>query len=265
DSAVLEFGKQYDTCIEVLDKIGLNLEDYEVAIRFTRDFYEENKEFIHNLQYKVNKPVLIEMWDSRFFYFVLKFEFNYIDALDKASALSTVQIDVENAERYGINYIDADGKEKLPIILHCSYSGAIERCMYALLEKAYLKAQKKEIAKLPTWLSPTQVRIIPVAERHIEFAKEVAMQLTCRVDIDDREETVSKKIRDAGREWIPYVVVLGDKEMESGTLSVTVRAKKEKVSMTVDALNSAVAYEISGMPYKPLPLPRELSGRAKFL
>ncbi|MFQ6121167.1 MAG: threonine--tRNA ligase, partial [Methanosarcinales archaeon] len=164
DSAVLEFGKQYDTCIEVLDKIGLNLEDYEVAIRFTRDFYEENKEFIHNLQNKVNKPVLIEMWDSRFFYFVLKFEFNYIDALDKASALSTVQIDVENAERYGINYIDENGKEKLPIILHCSYSGAIERCMYALLEKAYLKAQKKEIAKLPTWLSPTQVRIIPVAE-----------------------------------------------------------------------------------------------------
>ncbi|MFQ6071290.1 MAG: threonine--tRNA ligase, partial [Methanosarcinales archaeon] len=227
DSAVLEFGKQYDTCIEVLDKIGLNLEDYEVAIRFTRDFYEENKEFINSLQNKVNKPVLIEMWDSRFFYFVLKFEFNYIDALDKASALSTVQIDVENAERYGINYIDENGKEKLPIILHCSYSGAIERCMYALLEKAYLKAQKKEIAKLPTWLSPTQVRIIPVAERHIEFAKEVAMQLTCRVDIDDREETVSKKIRDAGREWIPYVVVLGDKEMESGTLSVTVRAKKE--------------------------------------
>ncbi|HID26789.1 MAG TPA: threonine--tRNA ligase [Methanosarcinales archaeon] len=264
DSAILEFGKQYDTCIEVLDKIGLNLEDYEVAIRFTRDFYEENKEFIHNLQYKVKKPVLIEMWDSRFFYFVLKFEFNYIDALDKASALSTVQIDVENAERYGINYIDENGKEKKPIILHCSYSGAIERCMYALLEKAYLKAQKKEIAKLPTWLSPTQVRIIPVAERHLEYAKEVAMQLTCRVDIDDREETVSKKIRDAGREWIPYVVVIGDKEMESGTLSVTVRANKEKVSITVDALNSAVANEISGMPYKPLPLPRELSRRAKF-
>lgn len=264
DNAILEFGKQYDTCIEVLDKIGLNLEDYEVAIRFTRDFYEENKEFIHNLQYKVKKPVLIEMWDSRFFYFVLKFEFNYIDALDKASALSTVQIDVENAERYGINYIDENGKEKKPIILHCSYSGAIERCMYALLEKAYLKAQKKEIAKLPTWLSPTQVRIIPVAERHLEYAKEVAMQLTCRVDIDDREETVSKKIRDAGREWIPYVVVIGDKEMESGTLSVTVRANKEKVSITVDALNSAVANEISGMPYKPLPLPRELSRRAKF-
>ncbi|MFQ6071973.1 MAG: His/Gly/Thr/Pro-type tRNA ligase C-terminal domain-containing protein [Methanosarcinales archaeon] len=72
-------------------------------------------------------------------------------------------------------------------------------------------------------------------------------------------------MRDSGREWIPYVVVLGDKEMESGTLSVTVRANSEKVKMSVSELNERVAGEIKGMPYKPLPLPRELSGRAKFL
>jgi len=97
DEAVDQFNDQYNMCINVLEKVGIDLEDYEVAIRFTRDFYEENRDFIVNLVKTVNKPVLIELWDQRFFYFVLKFEFNYVDAMDKASALSTVQIDVENA------------------------------------------------------------------------------------------------------------------------------------------------------------------------
>ncbi len=101
DEATEQFNEQYNMCINVLSKIGIDLSDFEVAIRFTRDFYEENRDFIVGLVKTVNKPVLIELWDQRFFYFVLKFEFNYIDAMDKASALSTVQIDVENAERYG--------------------------------------------------------------------------------------------------------------------------------------------------------------------
>jgi len=91
--------------------VGLDLGDYEVAIRFTKDFYNENKQFIEGLVDIVQKPVLIEMWDDRFFYFVLKFEFNFVDTLDKASALSTVQIDVENAERYDIAYVDEAGEK----------------------------------------------------------------------------------------------------------------------------------------------------------
>ena len=135
-SAVEEFRKQYEASISVLKEVGIDLSDYEVAIRFTKDFYAENKPFIKGLVDIVKKPVLIEMWDERFFYFVLKFEFNFVDNLDKASALSTVQIDVENSERYDINYIDENGEKKKPILLHCSPSGAIERVMYALLEKA---------------------------------------------------------------------------------------------------------------------------------
>ena len=106
-----------------------------MAIRFTKDFCEANKDFVFALVDVVGKPVLIEMWDERFFYFVLKFEFNFVDTLDKASALSTVQIDVENAERYDISYVDENGERKRPIILHCSPSGAIERDMYALLRR----------------------------------------------------------------------------------------------------------------------------------
>src|SRR5690606_21495829 len=111
------------------------------------------------------------------------------------------------------------------ILLHCSPSGAIERVMYALLEKAARLSEQGKLPMLETWLSPTQVRIIPVAERHQARALEIASELGQRTDIDDRDETVGKKIRDAGREWIPYVAVIGDEELASGELTVTVRAE----------------------------------------
>ncbi len=270
DEAVSQFNEQYNMCIDVLSKIGIDLNDYEVAIRFTRDFYEANRDFIVNLVKTVNKPVLIELWDQRFFYFVLKFEFNYIDAMDKASALSTVQIDVENAERYGIKYIDSAGKENRPFILHCSPSGAIERCIYALLEKANMNSEKGIVPMLPVWLSPTQVRIIPVTEKHMEYAEKTAAELNCRVDIDDREETVSKKIRDAGTEWVPYVVVVGDEEERDNSIMVTVRSeslpnKPVKAKMSVLELNERISREISGYPFKRNPLAVRLSARPRFV
>ena len=250
--------------------MGIDLADYEVAIRFTKDFYNENREFIEGLVDIVNKPVLIEMWDERFFYFVLKFEFNFVDTLDKASALATVQIDVENAERYDITYIDEAGEKQQPILLHCSPSGAIERVMYALLEKAARLSEEGKLPMLQTWLSPTQIRVIPVAERHQARALEIAAELGFRTDIDDRDETVGKKIRDAGREWIPYVVVIGDEELESGKLSVTIRAESTpkspaKSKMTVEYLRRRVTAEIAGKPWRRLPLPMKLTERPKFI
>ncbi len=270
NSAIEEFRNQYQASISVLEEVGLDLDDYEVAIRFTRDFYDENREFIEGLVDIVKKPVLIEMWDDRFFYFVLKFEFNFVDALDKASALSTVQIDVENAERYDITYTDADGALRKPIILHCSPSGAIERLMYALLEKASMMSAGGLLPMLPTWLAPTQVRVVPVAERHLARAEEVVEGLGVRADIDDRDETVGRKIRDAGREWIPYVVVVGDEEMGSESLAVTVRAesapkKPHRVKMTVEELKERVGQETAGKPRRRLPLPVMLSERPRFV
>ena len=272
NEALSEFKKQYELCMRVLADIGFSSTDYEVAIRFTKEFYDAdaNKAFISELVRMAGKPVLIEMWDQRFFYFVLKFEFNFVDALGKASALSTVQIDVENAERYGITYIDADGREKSPIILHCSPSGAIERCMYALLEKAQLDKEEGFLPMLPLWLSPTQLRMIPVAERHVAYVEELLPVLTgIRVDVDDREETVSKKIRDAGREWIPYVAVVGDKEVAGKTLSVTIRAdssgKKQKEELDVFALKRRIEEAVKGKPFRTLPLSRRLSARARFV
>ncbi|HIH69286.1 threonine--tRNA ligase [Methermicoccus shengliensis] len=268
--AMEEFYQQYHLCMRTLESIGLGLQDYEVAVRMTREFYEENREFVASLARAVQKPVLLELWSERPFYFVLKFEFNFIDALDKASALSTVQIDVENAERYDITYTDEDGSLRHPIILHCSPSGAIERCMYALLERAHLCQQDGRLPTLPTWLSPTQLRIIPVSEEHVDYALSLLDRLQgVRVDVDDREESVGKKVREAGVEWIPYVAVVGEKERKSGLLSITVRSLSERSrphieQMSPEELRNRIMRECEGLPTRPLSMSTRLSERPRF-
>src|SRR3989338_3332104 len=121
--AIEEFKIRFELCKNVISGIGISLDDIELAVRTTKDFYEEHKELIKYLVKTYNKPALIEMWDSRQFYFILKYELNFIDSMDKASALSTDQIDVENGERYELNFVRSEGKKKIiPYILHCSPS-----------------------------------------------------------------------------------------------------------------------------------------------
>ncbi|HET9774117.1 MAG TPA: threonine--tRNA ligase, partial [Nitrososphaeraceae archaeon] len=163
-----EFLKRLDLSIDVISAFNLKIEeDIEMAIRFTEPFYIENRDFILQILKKFGKPILVEMWKERFFYFVLKWEFNYIDNLGKAAALSTDQIDVENGKRYNIEFVDESGVKKNPIILHNSPSGAVERVLYALLEKAAKIMDKGERPAFPLWLTHTQVRIIPIKKNHV--------------------------------------------------------------------------------------------------
>ncbi|XHH07832.1 MAG: threonine--tRNA ligase [Candidatus Bathyarchaeia archaeon] len=268
EQAKQEFMIRFDLCISVLDNIGLVKDDYEIAMRFTKDFYAEHKEFIASLAAKFGKPILAEVWNERFFYFALKWDLNFVDNQDKAAALSTDQIDVENAKRYGITYVDEKGEKQFPLILHCSPSGAIERDIYALLEKAYREQMTGKAPMLPVWLSPTQVRLIPISDKFLDKVEQLATQIAghcIRVDIDDSASTLQKKIREAEQEWVPYVIVVGEKEIESGTLSVRVRELKGKQeTLTVEQLIAQVSEKIAGKPYKPLPLPVYLSKRPQF-
>ncbi|ASJ12101.1 threonine--tRNA ligase [Thermococcus thioreducens] len=265
--AMAEFKKQYKLSMEVLRGVGLTPEDYEVAIRFTKDFWEGNRDFVVELARIIGKPVLIEMWDQRFFYFILKFEFNFVDNLDKAAALSTVQIDVENAERFGITYYDEEGKERHPLILHCSPSGAIERVMYAILEKQAKLQAKGVKPMLPLWLSPIQVRVIPVSDEVLDYALYVAGKLEgakIRVDVDDTGDRLNKKIRKAEKEWIPYVIVVGRNEKEQNTITVRRRSDGRQTEMQLEDLIREIRSQTEGFPYKPRPLPLLLSKRPKF-
>lgn len=268
EQAKKEFIIRFDLCIDVLDNIGLTKDDYEIAIRFTREFYNEHGDFIAAVAAKFGKPILAEVWNERFFYFALKWDLNFIDNQDKAAALSTDQIDVENAKRYGITYVDEKGEKQFPLILHCSPSGAIERDIYALLEKAYREQMKCKPPMLPLWLSPTQVRLIPISDKFLDQVEVLAKQVEShciRVDIDDSASTLQKKIREAEQEWVPYIIVVGEKEINSGLLSVRIReVKGSQQQMTVDNLISKVTEKIAGKPYKPLPLPMYISKRPQF-
>ena len=263
-----EFKKRFELSINVLNNIGLSKDDFEIAIRFTKDFYEENTELIEELARNFGKPILAEIWAERFFYFRLKWDANFVDNQDKAAALSTDQIDVENAKRYEITFVDEKGEKQYPLILHNSPSGAIERCVYALLEKAFRDQQKGKSPMLPIWLSPSQVRLIPISDQFLEKVQETATQLEAhciRVDIDDTANTLQKRIREAETDWVPYVVVVGQREIESGALSVRVREMQGKVeSLKLDELVSRIKGQIEGKPFKPLPLPMNLSKRPQF-
>ncbi len=266
--ATNEFRTRFNLCISVLSDIGLSKEDYEVAIRFTKDFYEENKDFIADIARIFGKPLLVELWAERFFYFILKWEANFVDNQDKAAALSTDQIDVENAKRYEITYVDDKGEKQYPLILHCSPSGAIERDIYALLEKAYREQMKGKAPMLPLWLSPTQVRLIPISDKFLGKVEEIAKQITAhciRADIDDSSSTLQKKIREAEQEWIPYIIVVGEKEIASGTLSVRDRETRGlQQNITLNELIAKLCDKIADKPFKPLPLPLYLSKRPLF-
>ncbi len=253
------------------EEIGFNVQrDLELAVRVTKDFWNKNKKFVTTLVKDFGKPALVEMWSERFFYFVLKYDLNFIDSLDKASALSTDQIDIENAQRYGIYYTDAKNKRKVPIILHLSPSGSIERVIYALLEKAYLDEQEKKPASLPFWLSPTQVRIIPISEKFIEEAQDLAHELNevepfVRADIDDRPLHVEKKIREAELEWVPYVICLGKRELDKGIITVRTRKTSKIEEMKPVDFKNLMKKEQNSMSWRPLPLPVLLSKRPKFV
>jgi threonyl-tRNA synthetase len=268
DQAKIEFLKRLDLSISVMEEIGISTEkDLEMAIRFTDEFYTNNKEFVQHLVTKIGKPVLVEMWDDRFFYFVLKWEFNFLDNSGKASALATDQIDIENGERYGITFIDELGNKKNPIILHNSPSGAIERVIFALLEKSAKMMKEGKTPYLPIWLMNTQVRLIPVRDDFIPKCAELLEHLkinSIRADIDDREDTLSKKIRDAETEWIHYTLIIGEKEVTSNSITVRDRLKKSNYSTSLDELINLIKEPMEGKPDLPINLPEYLSKRPRI-
>jgi len=265
-----ELLKRFDLSTTVLNDLGISTtNDIEMAIRFTEDCLRDNKDMIIELVRKFNRPVLVEVWKERFFYFILKWEFNYIDNQGKASALSTDQIDIENSKRYNITFVDEDGSRKYPVILHNSPSGAIERVIFALLEKAAKSSKTGDKPTLPLWLSPTHMRLIPVTSNHTGYCKEIADAISnkpVRVDIDDRDESVGKKIRDAEMEWINYIVVVGDTEVEEARFQIRDRLNpSERKTMTMDGLVNEITNKTADKPYQPLNLPLLLSKRPQFV
>ncbi|MEM2054166.1 MAG: threonine--tRNA ligase [Candidatus Anstonellales archaeon] len=228
DMAKSEFLHQLELSKRLMQELEL-YDHIEIAFRAQEEFFNQNRDFYRSVQEIVgDRPILLELFDQRYAYFITKFEFNFIDSKDKAASLSTVQIDIENAETYDIRYVDSDGNYKKPIILHASLSGAIERVIFAILEREGMKIAKGGKGEFPMFLAPIQVRIIPVSKEYLDYAIKIHNEIShmFRTDIDDREESVAKKIREAQMEWIPVMIVVGKEEMESGMISVSTRDGK---------------------------------------
>ena len=149
-----------------------------------------------------------------------KLDIQYKNVFGKEDTIVTIQIDQLLAEQFDMSYIDQNGQKVRPYIIHRTSLGCYERTLAYLIEK-YAGA-------LPTWLSPTQVALLPIADRHLDYVYEIKKALEergVRVMVDDRNEKINKKIRDSQMEKIPYMLVIGDRDVENGTVSV--RSRKE--------------------------------------
>ncbi|MEI8339037.1 MAG: threonine--tRNA ligase [bacterium] len=168
-----------------------------------------------------------------------KMDFISTDALGRKWQISTIQLDLIMPVRFGLTYTDSDGKEKTPIMIHRALIGSPERFMGILIEHY--------AGNFPVWLSPMQVKIIPVRENHNEFAKKISDQLKSldvRVDFDDRDEGMGKKIRAGKNERVPYMIVIGDKEMAENILTIESRDTGAQEKMSTEQFVEKITKEI---------------------
>ncbi|NIM44274.1 MAG: threonine--tRNA ligase [Nitrososphaeria archaeon] len=264
EEAKVEFTKIYKICCEEAKRHGWT---YYNLHNIVEDFLKEHWNLIRDIVDWERKPILIQVIESGTYYWVINVEFNAIDSAGRPVESATVQIDIGNAERFGITYIDKDGTKKHPTIIHTAIIGSIERFICDHLEAAAKAIEEGRTPILQTWLSPTQVRFIPVSHDQISHALKLAEELNrngIRGDVDDRDATVAKKVRYAESQWIPYVVVVGKREVESNILSVRIRASREIESLSPTALINRIKAETSGMPYRPLYYPIKLSMTTSF-
>jgi len=169
-----------------------------------------------------------------------KIDIKLVDAIGRLWQLSTVQFDFNLPARFGLEYVAEDGSRKQPVMVHRALYGSIERFFGVLIEH-YAGA-------FPVWLSPVQVVLIPIAERHVEYANKVASQLretSVRVEVDARNEKMNAKIREHALQKVPFMLVVGDKEAEAGKVNVRTRGKEKTEDMSAEEFGEKIRKLIS--------------------
>ncbi len=241
--------------------------EYQAIYNITEDFFNTNFEYIVELVKAEGKPVLVALYPSGLYYWVINVEYIIVDELKRPREIATWQIDVGNSRRFGIRYVDENGTERFPIIIHTAILGSVERYIYMVFDTVARNENENMPPTLPLWLSPIQVRIIPVSKETIPYAIDIAREFSrygIRVDIDDRDESLGKKIRDAGIEWIPYVIVVGEREVKTGTVNVRIRKNGVQKVMHINEVIKLINEELDGYPRVESSLPMFLSKRPRL-
>ncbi|MCX8131089.1 MAG: threonine--tRNA ligase [Clostridia bacterium] len=242
-----EFAGCVDLANYLLKTIGL---DEDVSYRFskwdpnnkekyigTTEQWEEVQDRMRQILDHLRIPYKEEEGEAAFYGPKLDIQIKNVHG--KEDTLITVQIDFQLAEKFGMQFIDRDGQKKYPYVIHRTSIGCYERTLALLIEK-YAGA-------FPTWLSPVQVKVLPLIEKHHEYAREIEELLNShglRVEVDMRNEKIGYKIREAQMEKVPYMLVIGDKEMENRAVAVRSRKEGDLGSMPVNDFVSKITEDV---------------------
>jgi threonyl-tRNA synthetase len=241
-----EFARALEIVREVLDTYGfadyhvqLSLRDQDVAKYVADDakWSRAEKELREALD---TAAIAYDEEAGEAAFYGPKADFIASDVLGREWQLSTIQIDFIQPARLGCEYIGEDGKAHTPVLLHRAVTGSTERFLAVLIEH-YAGA-------FPVWLSPVQAVVIPVADRHLDYARGVQVQLAgkdLRVEVDDSQNSMQKKIRDNSRQKIPYLLIVGDREAEHGSVNVRRRGEKQQEEMALGDFAEAISGQVS--------------------
>lgn len=222
------FGLPYTIELSTMpeDHIG-EVEDWDLATKALSDAIES-----------LGKKYVINEGDGAFY--GPKLDFHIEDSLGRTWQCGTIQLDYQLPGRFDLKYTGADGEKHCPVMIHRVVFGSVERFIGVIIEHF--------AGAFPLWLAPVQVKILPIADRHLDRALEIKKtleQMGVRVEADDRSEKIGYKIREAQLQKIPYMLVIGDKEVEEGTVSVRHRGEGDIGSMTISALTERILEEVN--------------------
>jgi len=252
---------------KIYEEIGKLDRDYVSVYNITESFLNANKEYVMELVTRERKAVLLNFVPEGIYYWVLNIEYHIIDELERPREIATFQIDIGNAKRFNISFVDDKGQKTYPTIIHTAVIGSIERYLFTILDKCAILESKGIKPSLPMWLSPTQVRFIPVKPDLVQYTKTVAEELSrhqVRADIDDRDESLDKRVREAERNWIPYIVIVGQREVSAKSYSIRRRHDGAKYVATVDELANEIRELTKEYPKPSLKLPNLISKRPGY-
>src|SRR5712692_5567989 len=267
--------KDLGEAIQVGDKVHKRIyeevrklhREYVSLYNTTHSFFEQHKDFFLELVKVEKKPILINFVPEGNYYWVLNVEYNIIDDLDRPREIGTFQIDVGNANRFDIHYANEKGEKVYPVIIHTAVIGGLERYLFTLLDSAVRLERQGRKPMLPVWVSPVQARIIPLGKQLVKRGLKLLERLEkagVRADLDDRDDTIQSRIRDAELSWVPYIIVFGEREVKTGNLSIRAREEGKEIKTTLNSFLKRIKAETEGYPTRQLTYPKLLSQRPGY-
>lgn len=237
-----EIGVLLEKIKKIYEIFGLKIDQIDLSTR-PKEFMGEievwNNAESNLRQALEDKKMAFEINEGDGAFYGPKIDVKVKDVIGRQWQLATIQLDFQMPSRFGLHYIDSEGKEKTPVVIHRAILGSIERFMGVIIEQ-YAGA-------FPLWLSPVQIHLVPVSSKHVERAKELALEIEkndIRVSVDSADETVGNKVRKAVGQKVPYIVVVGDKELGGEPWTIRVRGQEEQIKMSKEEFLLKVKEEI---------------------